>query len=146
MPRKIKKPWAVPTATQQAINEGTMLAIDPASGGSSQAGWALFKGGVLVNAGVIDVEKGNIGHRLRQTYSALVEDTVDVLAIERLRGSRCHVYLLWSVGVIVAAVEHIHLVEVPVPKWRAYAKATGTWTKSDDQDAVMIGECLCVQH
>lgn len=144
MPRKQKKQWAPAKKARTAITSGKMLAVDPASGSSSQAGWALYETGKLVEAGVVEVSKGKcIGDRLQETYEALCEDEVDVLAIERIRGRMAHQYLHWAVGTIVAAVPYKHLVEVPIPVWRAYAKASGRWDKADDQDAIMIGE-VCI--
>lgn len=122
------------------IRHGTLLAIDPASGGTSRAGWAAFKDGKLVDSGTLEVEPGPVQQRLRQLYELLAETDPDVLVIERIRGSRAHVFLHWAVGVSIAACCPMTLLEMPVSSWKKHAGPTHR--KGDREDAVAIGRAL----
>ncbi len=122
---------------------GTLLAIDPASGSSSMPGYAFFKGGVLVECGVIKIEYNN---KPQQRLASLAEcvrrefSAVDVLVVEELRGNKVHPVLHWATGVIVASVKSSLFLEIPISLWKAWSKTQGDYEKSDDQDALMIGQ------
>jgi hypothetical protein len=124
----------------QFILSSTVLAIDPASGGSSMPGWACFKKGVLVRSGTLAIMGANIQERLRCLYDTIVEAEPDVLVIERIRGVRAHEHLHWSVGVSIAASAPLILLEMPVSTWKKFAGPEHK--KSDEADAVAIGETL----
>lgn len=120
---------------------GTLLSIDPASGGTSEPGYAVFHRGVCVESGIVPLLKtGQVQHRLKLLYCALSKHAVDVLIIERIRGAKAHAYLQWSVGVAVAAVCPALLLEMPVPTWKMLAGKLHI--KSDETDARAIGQAL----
>lgn len=130
------------------ITTGTLLAIDPSSGGGSNPGYAIFKQGKLIEKGEIKIpSKLKIDIRLRLLYaklSKLCEDPPDVLAIEEIRGTMSHVFLLWAVGVTLSAISCAVFFEVPINVWKALVKAGEIpgYEKDNDADAEAIGLAL----
>lgn len=122
-----------------AILDGKVLSIDPAS---KSAGWALHISSTLVESGTIKApDSMPINRRLWKICDELILlEKPDVLVIEKLRGSMTHVYLLWSVGMIVSAIRAPILLEMPVTVWRSFRPEN--YEKSDQNDAEMIGGTL----
>jgi len=126
---------------------GCMVVIDPASGSSSNPGYAIFSGGKLKSSGDVDVDKRlRVNERLQVIYDHLSKLTKnpDILLIEKLRGRMAPASLMFSVGTAMSAVRSPICIEVPVCVWHAYAgrqylndKKLGITT--DAQDAEMIG-------
>lgn len=147
-PKRYVKFYNVIRFNKDLITKGKLISIDPASGGKSLPGFAVFNNGKLVQKGFIELpSKMPVAYRLRVLYSklsVLVEDA-DVLAIEEIRGNMGHVFLLWSVGVAVCAIKCKVLIEVPINVWRALAKADPLYQKADDEDAYLIGKALIVR-
>ena len=90
------------------ILHGRVVAIDPASGSTSNPGWALFENGVLIDMGTVELNsKLPIQGRLNTMYVVLSEcighPPPDVLIMEEIRGSMAHAFLFWACGVIAAA-------------------------------------------
>jgi hypothetical protein len=120
-----------------------MLAIDPASGGSSLPGWALYESGRFVSGGVIDLRSRDpINVRLQVLMQRLKLDfkDIDMLALEKIRGRQSHEYLKWSVGVTLASCDTPHYVEVPAAIWRAIRPEN--YVKTDAADAALIGRAV----
>jgi Holliday junction resolvasome RuvABC endonuclease subunit len=90
------------------ILKGKMLAIDPSSSSrKSKTGFAYFEKGEIVESGTIDIDyKKHISERLDALYDFLRTNYYqpDALVIERIRGSRSHIYLHWAVGISIAAI------------------------------------------
>lgn len=131
----------------KAIREGTLLAIDPSSGGSSLPGYAIFHAGILVVSGVIEFpkKKQDIYQRLQYLYdkvNALSPVPPDVLAIEQIHKAMAGKELVWAAGTSIAAARSPITIEVPLNIWKAVAKATPTYVKDDESDARMIGTCV----
>ncbi len=122
---------------------GRMLCIDPATGATSNPGWALSEAGVIVASGEIKGLKGETPVRLAQLFRILSTEPqfqdIDVLVVELLRGKMVAAQLHWSVGVIVAAVPATVLCECPIPVWKQAAKAHPEYRKTDEWDAKMMG-------
>jgi hypothetical protein len=121
------------------IRDGVLLAIDPAS---KSMGWALFYTGTFVEKGTIVSKKKNVNDRLQDIGAQLQEKLktfkcIDILAIEKIRGSRAHDYLKWAIGMSIVTVHAPRFVEVPVQFWRKIIPAD--YIKSDENDAEMIG-------
>lgn len=126
---------------EDLILGGTMLAIDPSSGSKdSTMGYAFFDQAEMVESGIIKIDhKKPIHERLVEIHDFLFDKFIqpDVLVIEKIRGSRSHPYLFWSVGVAVAASRPSFLIEMNAATWHRVA---GTdYIKSDQTDAEMIG-------
>lgn len=123
-----------------------VLAVDPATGASSDPGYAWFVGGVLRRSGVIPTTPGQpTPVRLVEIYNWLATEfpEIDVLVVERLRGSMVPAQLHWATGVIIAAVDPSEAVlEMPIQTWKRYAKLDPNYTKTDEQDAIAIGQAL----
>ncbi len=119
---------------------GTVLAIDPASGGTSLPGWAYWNKGSHVSAGVLAIAPGCIQERLHSLYQSLAGRRPDVLLIERIRGKMAHEYLRWACGVIIAATNPLVLIEVPISTW--HKNAGPDHVKNDMNDAVAIGRTV----
>ena len=129
----------------RTILSGRVLAIDPASGGSSRPGWAWFMNGELVAAGEIPLTKKNpIQDRLTELITIMEtgfnHPPPDVLVVEKIRGTRAHHYLHWSVGTIIAGSEAPILLELPIPCWKAIVP--DEYVKTDEEDAKYIGTAL----
>lgn len=129
----------------ETILQGTLLCIDPSSGGTSLPGFSVFVAGELITSGtlVLGERKMPIYERLQLLYPAIVELTSgppDVFAIEMIRGqgfsSR---YLDWAIGASMASARTANVLELPMHCWKAVAKVTPGYFKGDQQDAECIG-------
>jgi len=129
---------------EKIIREGTVLAIDPSSGSKrSLPGFAIFKGEELVESGTIPLEVDQpIDVRLRQLKFILEDEfgEMDVLVVEKIRG-RSHTYLRWACGVTIACCDAPLVFEMPTITWKKFVDRD-TYEKSDEQDAIKIGEAL----
>ena len=127
---------------QDKIQKGTMLSIDP---GSTSPGWALWMLGRLVDSGSFQA-KGGIAERLAQIHDFIEGlPTPDILIIEKIgmiRGggkAQAHRYLFWSLGSLAGATRAKVLIEIPQNLWSKFRDRT--YTKSDEEDAIMLGRC-----
>lgn len=131
------------TEYQSVILDDHLLAVDP---GSKALGWASFRGGVLEDSGVIKAKEGQIAHRrLRTMYDELYysfQTPPKILAIEKIRGRGSSHVLVWSVGIVQTAVRSSLVYEVPINFWKVLAKLDSDYTKSDEADAIKIGEVM----
>ncbi len=131
---------------RDVVLTGRMLCVDPASGSTSQVGWALYEAGELVKSGVLAVAKrGAIGVRLadtRKQLDALALGVIDLLVVELLRGNRVHAYLHWATGTIVSAIPHKVVIELPIQCWKAAIAGDPNYFKDDVEDAKAFGITL----
>lgn len=123
------------------ILEGVMLCVDPSSGSKdSNAGYALFDRGRLVESGVIydDADKKlDIYQRLRVLADWLAKyDCADVLVVEKIR-SKAHTYLRWACGVTVATNRAPVVMELSPITWHKYTP--DDYQKTDEDDAKWFG-------
>jgi hypothetical protein len=120
------------------LKTGKILVIDPSS---INVGYAYVDNCKIVANGVLKLPpKLAISERLASLVRVISErwPEVDALAIEKIRGNRAHIYLLWAVGVTVAGAEASLLFEIPVSAWN---KMRGPdYTKSDTADARMMAK------
>jgi hypothetical protein len=131
------------SGNHELVLTGRMLAIDPASGGSSMPGWAIYEAGQFIAGGVIELRSRDpINKRLQLLMKRLQLDfsDLDVLALEKIRGRSSHDYLKWSVGVTVASCPATVFVEVPTSMWRAIRPEN--YIKTDAADAALIGRIV----
>jgi hypothetical protein len=129
------------------ILSGRILAIDPASGGTSLPGYAFYEAGELKDSGVIKLDQKapfqNRLHELSQSYFELCGGvTPDVLVVEKIRGPRAHIYLKWAVGITIAAVNANVNLECPHATWFRYKP--DDYVKSDKMDAECIGRAAVI--
>jgi hypothetical protein len=128
------------------LANGRVLCIDPATGSTSQPGWALYVGGRCVRSGVLNLPgRAPVADRLRALRTqlqALDPGALDVLVLEELRGSMVHAHLHWAAGVVAEALHAEVLLEIPIPVWKAVAAADPRYTKGDEADARAFGEAL----
>jgi len=133
----------------EILDRGTMLAIDPSSGSqSSLPGYALFKAGKLVDAGVVNLPKGTtaLSNRLFQLRNALFQEfeQPDLLAVELIspvmpsggRFQKNTGSLIKAVGAILS-VWDVPVVEPSPTTWHTMTPAS--YIKGDMHDACMIG-------
>lgn len=116
------------------------LFVDPASVSS---GWALFSGQELVKSGTILVDKKkSVGDRLDDVYQAYrnLDFDVDEVHVEDVPRSRtCHIYVHYSIGVILAALSSkatVQKVDIPVNSWQKYVE----WDRENKNDAAASSE------
>ena len=130
---------------RDVILNGKLLAIDPASFGSSVPGFAIFEGGVLLTSGTLPRPPGTKRDtylRLQYLYeqsAKLLPGPPDVLLVEEIHKAMAPVQLLWATGVSIAAVRAPVTIEVALNFWKSLAKATPGYVKGDAMDAEMIG-------
>ncbi len=139
---------------KKQILEGQMLAIDPSSGATGHAGWALFTGGRLVESGILKLAGSEFNHRLKAVLKDALEfDPVDVLVIEKIGGYRAQSVLIQACGVFIAGIDSPNCIQMNVQTWQAIAKRVGGWKKTtkkglqgdpngqegDEYDAIYIG-------
>jgi hypothetical protein len=134
---------------KNTILSGTVLCIDPSSGGTdrrgvkSSAGWAIFSKGQLHSSGEIQLDNGQEKPvRLRGILECLKRDfpeTYDLLIVENIEGYRASKTLIQACGVYIAGIESSACFEMNVKTWQAIAKRLGGWEKSDEADAIYIG-------
>lgn len=122
-----------------AILEGRLLAIDPAS---RSLGFCLYQSGQLLEKGKIVSKAGDVNTRLRSISAQLIEKfkDIDILAVEKIRGSQAHDYLRWSIGAVVVSVNASKMVEVPISFWKKIMPEG--YVKDDDNDAELIGTVM----
>ena len=124
------------------ISTGMLLAIDPAS---KSMGWALYAQGNFIEKGTIVSKKKNVNDRLQDIGAQLHAQLkkfkfIDILAIEKIRGSRAHDYLKWAIGMSIVTVHAPRFVEVPVQFWKQIIPED--YVKNDENDAEMIGKVV----
>jgi len=132
---------------RERILTGTVIAIDPSSGGTSQPGFAIYKAGEIVTSGDLDLpSKRPIYERLQLLHERVMKLTPeppDVFVIEQIRGQRfSHHFLLFSIGATIAAARTPRVIEIPLNVWRALAKATPGYIKADCMDAELQGKSI----
>lgn len=145
---------AIKPLTHHILN-GTMLCIDPSTGSqSSMPGYAIYKKGVLVEYGIIQVDsKLNRSVKLYEISRTIREDfdPADVLVVEYIppvsyKGGMSSVAVMAlqkGIGAIMAAHPYENMIEIPSSAWRNYLP--DGYEKGDDWDAVAIGNCaVCV--
>ena len=129
----------------EVLSTGIVLCIDPSSGSSgSNAGYAVFNCGRLVESGTIFKEAGknrlSIYDRLRELADWMAaHDYADVLVMEKIRG-KSHTYLRWACGVVVATCRAPVVIEISPILWHKFTPSG--YVKSDERDAVMFGDAV----
>jgi hypothetical protein len=116
----------------------SFLAVDPAS---NALGWAVFNQGKYETSGILKAPaRYNVPQRLQYLYDEfkLVQGH-PLLLVESIRSARLSQIVKYAVGMTIVASRCPDYIECPIPVWKAVAAATHTYTKSDEQDAIMIG-------
>lgn len=130
----------------EAVLGGRVVCIDPATGSTSQPGYAVLEHGELVRSGVLKIDRRlGIARRLKALADQLLDEGLalpELLVVERLRGRMVHPHLHWAVGVIVATLDPEAIIELPIPLWKAVARADTTYAKSDEADACAFGQTV----
>lgn len=135
------------------ILTGTIIAIDPSSGSrESMPGYAIFKGGVFIDSGIVKLKAGTELHsRLFYLRKALCEDfqdiVPDILVTENIPPvmmtgaggkqffNKSMLSLQKSIGVAISCFD-CPLIEVAPISWRKYIPEN--YVKSDEADAIMM--------
>jgi len=129
-----------------SYKDGLMLSIDPSSGASGSAGFAVFDQGFLVESGDITFNGSTVDKRLRDLVVMMGEefqDEFEVMVIEELKFNRVSINLKGACFVFKASVDAKNYVEITPSSWQAIAKKLIGWDKdtdkSDEWDAIWIG-------
>lgn len=124
------------------ITNGIFFAFDPGSGYSSNPGYAIREGGILIEAGVIDIPSHlPVEVRLRQLGKCLDKfGEADIICIEHLDGVMVRPALHWSSGAIISHTKSKYFIECPIPMWHAVAKVSDIYYKdvTDDEAAILM--------
>lgn len=130
------------------ILTGTLIALDPASGGTSNPGFSIWVAGEMLTSGEITFGKKRLPvydrlQILHDRVSKLTAEPPDVFALEMIRGQgfSSH-YLHWAIGASIAAARTPAVIETPMHAWKAVAKVTSGYVKGDAADAECIGHAL----
>lgn len=131
---------------RELILSGTMMSVDPSSGGpGSNPGWALWEQGRFVKSGMISIvgsraTPSRLGTLLEQVSTFNTPDIMIVEDVGIIRGKfpTMNKSLIWSVGVVLAALKPKVVVEIMPKSWQKYTDKD-TYIKSDENDAVMLG-------
>ena len=136
-------------AHQTHLMKGRFLSIDPSSGSvdrksgaRSDAGWAIFDGGQLESAGVIQIDGTSKSERLQSVSTTLANEfsePFDVLVIEDIFGYIASQTLIQACGVYIGGIASKGVIEVNVNTWKSVATRVGGWEKSDVGDAIYLG-------
>lgn len=131
--------------TSTASNINRLLSIDPASGSSSDAGFAVYIDGNLVDSGVLGCNKKDKTHKRLADMAVHLSYIINhydikMVAIELIRGRFHQVQLEWSVGMVMTICGFLQIVEVPTNLWKYYTDAN--YVKGDVNDAKMIGVAI----
>lgn len=141
---------SIRTYTKQIL-EGTLVAIDPSCGSSSSdPGYAIYSNGLLVESGIIPLNKEReLAYRLQELRAALFAKfgCPTVLVVEHIpprrfgKGSAVsHASLLQAMGVALASTDSGILLRIRPQDWqRLAAPIWSKATKSDEADAIAIG-------
>ncbi len=115
------------------------MSLDPSS---TSLGYAIIDNGKLVKSGEI-IAKGDIGKRLSYMYQELkLLGSFKGIVLEKVRGPRGHIFLLWSAGMAVAATGASVTIEIPTNLW-SLAK-DDKYFKGDEADALYMAK-FCIQ-
>lgn len=127
-------------------NINSLIAIDPSSGSTGQAGYAIFKDGQLVDSGTLKFNPKDkstarrIADMAQHLYELIIAHDIKVMAIELLRGRMVTAQLFWSVGAFMAMAGYIDVIEVSIQIWKS--QVDKGYVKSDVNDAVSIGQAV----
>jgi hypothetical protein len=144
---------------EEQVTTGYILAIDPSSGSAnSQPGYAIFKGGVLQDYGIIQLTpRTKLASRLYYLADSIRKDfqKPDILVVERINSvfgntkggnmgfmAKQMASLQRAVGVVQSCFE-VPVIEVPPVTWRKYVKED--YKKTDEHDAVMLGYTAIIE-
>lgn len=121
------------------VLKGRLLSIDP---GSNVLGWAMFDKGELIESGSIAAHPKNKPHKriisIMHDLKDVTKKACDVLCVEQM--FKFNPSLIWSVGAVIEAKQPELFVEIPVRLWTA--RCPPDYQKTDENDAIMIGETL----
>lgn len=130
---------------RQSILRGQLVSIDPAS---ISAGWALFDFTELCQSGTIAASAKLPAHQRLESLYYQLQETIkpfcepQIVAIEKIRGRTSPPQLWWSVGVLQIALVPQAVIEVPISFWKKLAELDPDYRKSDEQDAIKIGQAI----
>lgn len=134
---------------QTAIETGRFISIDPSSGSSkSLPGYAIFNRGKLVDAGLIRIPPGtrDVNHRLydlREVMKGYFREP-DILVLEMINfsaGGKSSGALQKAIGAMMT-LWPVPVLEVAPSTWKKYLHLAPGYTKSDVNDAIMIGQAV----
>ena len=134
--------------SKKAALKGTMLVIDPSSGGTSkkgedsEAGWAYFCEGRLDSSGTIGYPREKVVFKRLRNVSEhwrSQENTYDLFVIEDIRGYRAQQSLIQACGVYITSIDFEEFFQLNVQTWKSIAKQWGGYVKSDENDAIYMG-------
>lgn len=124
---------------------GTLVAVDPSSGGTSQPGFAVFEAGELRTKGELTLDrKLGVYERLQlltEQVRAITLDPPDIFVCEEIPKRAAHHYLLWAVGATFAGARTPLCIQVTIHMWKAVGKALGI-DKSNENDAELMGRVM----
>jgi hypothetical protein len=136
------------------ITQGTMFSIDPSIGSqSSQPGYAVWKAGELEDSGIIRLGSSagaTVPQRLFHLRMTLEKqfNKPDIVIVERIvsnprarnYNNTTAVKMNQAIGVVMSQWD-VPVIEVSPSSWKAVAKSLDWYEKSDEHDAIVIGQC-----
>ena len=121
------------------ILEGKFLAIDPSSGKTGNAGWALFEKGKLHSSGILDIYSDSSRERRLKSILECMQkefEPVDLLVLENIEGRMAPKILIQACGVIIAGTPSDRYFEMNIITWQSIAMKLGGWKKTNKNGVV----------
>lgn len=125
---------------KDTILQGRMVSVDPSSNSCGIAVWlnGEFKEGYTIAASRSTLP---VAVRLSQIFNKLPQlGKVDIIFVEKVRTSTGHVFLTWSVGMLLTFFKSPKVIEIPTNFWKKVIDKD--WYKSDCKDAEYIGKLV----
>lgn len=149
MARRSKKQVKKRGKVRDVRLNGLFYSVDPSSGGGdSNPAVAIWQGGELVDAFEIPIPKcRSVESRLNYLLHVLLDlPEPDIWAIEHIPpyihtpgGKTVNFSLHKSVGVFQAVWGKTTCIVIPVQSWKALVSSVPNYTKTDRNDAILIG-------
>lgn len=157
----VKKVTTEAQRQTEELLKGVLIALDPATGESSNPGYAVFWGGEFQEKGIINLDKKQpIARRMARLLYVLQTrfPVPDCVLIEKIPNSlyipgkgatqpKGWQYLHWCCGVMASAYDTADVLEVPPQSWKRNIKTRfPSYVKTDANDALAIGASILCRY
>ena len=133
------------TENREELLNSYWITVDP---GSHASGYCLMRGTTVIDNNEFKAKASDPIHkRLIHIYKFYSEafglrDTpqIKLLLIEKIRGSRTHAFLPFSIGTVIAACSSTDMIECPTKVW--HTLRSKDYVKTDKLDAYLMAQVV----